>query len=182
MRTLYTNFYKRGRGFTSDDFIATVSKLSGRDYRDFFRRYVTGTAVPPYDEIFGYAGYRLEKATRKLPSLGVNFDATDQGLMVTNVAPDGAAARAGLAAGDVLMKIDDTSVRATPGGGISIANALQGKIDQTVKLSVRRGNEEKTLEARVGSREMSDYKLVEVANPTPEQLKLREGWLKTMAR
>lgn len=182
MRTLYTNFYKRGRGFTAEDFIETVNKLAGRDYHDFFRRYVTGTDVPPYDEIFGYAGYRLEKATRKLPSLGVNFNPTDQGLMVTNVAPDGAAARAGLAAGDVLVKIDDTSVRATPGGGISIANALAGKIDQNVKLSVRRGNEEKTLEARVGSREMSDYKLVEVANPTPEQLKLREGWLKTMAR
>jgi predicted metalloprotease with PDZ domain len=182
MRTAYANFYKRGRGFTSEDFISVVSKLAGRDYRDFFRRYVTGTDAPPYDEIFGYAGYRLEKATRKLPSLGVNFNATDQGLVITNVAPDGAAARAGLATGDVLLKIDDTSLRATPGGGISIANSLAGKIDQTVKLAIKRGNEEKTLEARVGSRETSDYQLVEVVNPTPEQLKLREGWLKTMAR
>jgi predicted metalloprotease with PDZ domain len=182
MRTLYTNFYKRGRGFAPEDFIATVGKLAGHDYRDFFRRYVTGTEVPNYDEIFGYAGYRLEKATRKLPTLGVNFNPTDQGLIVNNLAPDGAAARAGLLAGDVLLKIDDTSLRATPGGGVSLANILQGKIDQTVKLTVKRGNDEKTLEAKVGSRETSDYKLTEVEKPTPEQLKVREGWLKTLPR
>jgi predicted metalloprotease with PDZ domain len=182
MRTLYTNFYKRGRGFAPEDFIATVSKLAGRDYREFFRRYVTGTEVPDYDEIFGYAGYRLEKATRKFPSLGVNFNPTDQGLVVNNIAPDGAAARAGLMAGDVLVKIDDTSLRASPGGGVSLAAILQGKIDQTVKLTVKRGSDEKTLEAKVGSRETSDYKLTEVANPTPEQLKVREGWLKTTPR
>jgi predicted metalloprotease with PDZ domain len=182
MRALYNERYKRGRGFTPEDFIATVGKLAGRDYRDFFRRYVTGTDVPNYDEIFGYAGYRLERATRKFPTLGVNFNPTEQGLVVANLAPDGAGARAGLLAGDVLVKIDDTSLRATPGGGISIANILQGKIDQTVKLTVRRGNDEKTLEAKVGSRETSDDKLTEVASPTPDQLKVREGWLKTMAR
>jgi predicted metalloprotease with PDZ domain len=182
MRTLYTNFYKRGHGFTPEDFIGTVSKFAGRDYRDFFRRYITGTEVPNYDQIFGYAGYRLDKVTRQLPSLGVNFNPTEQGLVVTNLAPDGAAARAGVMTGDVLLKIDDTSLRATPGGGISIASILQGKIDQTVKLNIKRGGDEKTLEARVGSRETNDYRLVEVANPTPDQLKVREGWLKTMPR
>lgn len=61
MRTLYADFYKRGRGFTADDFVAAASRLGGRDYSDFFRRFVNGTEVPPYDEIFGYAGYRVEK-------------------------------------------------------------------------------------------------------------------------
>jgi predicted metalloprotease with PDZ domain len=178
MRALYNERYKRNRGFTPEDFIGEVSRLAGHDYHDFFRRYVTGTEVPNYDEIFGYAGYRLEKVTRKFPTLGVNFSQTEQGLVVNNLAPDGPAARAGLMEGDVLLKIDDTSLRATPGGGVSLANLLQGKIDQTVKLTVKRGNDEKTLEAKVGSRETSDYKLTEVANATPEQLKVREGWLK----
>jgi predicted metalloprotease with PDZ domain len=178
MRALYTDFYKRGRGFTPDDFVNAFGKLAGRDYRDFFNAYVLGTQVPPYDQIFGYAGYRLEKSARNVPYLGVSFNATEQGLEVTDIAPDAAAARAGLVKGDVITALDDTRLRATPGGGFSLANLLQGKIDQTIRLGVKRGTDEKTLEAKVGSRELADYKLVEVANPTPEQLKVREGWLK----
>lgn len=178
MRALYTDFYKRGRGFTADDFVNAFGKLAGRDYREFFTRYVVGTQVPPYDQIFGYAGYRLDKSARKVPYLGVSFNATDQGLEVTDIAPDASAARAGLAKGDVITALDDTRLRATPGGGFSLANLLQGKIDQTIRLSVKRGTEEKTLEAKVGSRELADYKLVEIAQPTPEQLKVRDSWLK----
>ena len=178
MRALYTDFYKRGRGFTPEDFVSALGKTAGRDYREFFTRYVVGTQVPPYDQIFGYAGYRLDKSARKVPYLGASFNATEQGLEVTDIAPDAAAARAGLQKGDVVTSLDDTRLRATPGGGFSLAGLLQGKIDQTVRLGVKRGAEEKTLEAKVGSRELADYKLVEVAQPTPEQLKVREGWLK----
>lgn len=178
MRSLYRDIYKRGRGFAPDEVVSTVSRLAGRDYQDFFRRYVTGTEVPPYDQIFGYAGYRLAKTTRRLPYLGVSFNATEQGLEVTGVAPQTPAERAGLTAGDVILKINDTRLRATPAGSVSLAGVLADKLDQTVKLGIRRGGEEKTLEARVGSRETSDYKLVEVERPTPEQLKVREGWLK----
>jgi predicted metalloprotease with PDZ domain len=182
MRTLYQNFYKHNRGFTPEDFIATTSRLAGRDYREFFRRYVTGTEAPPYDEIFGYAGYRLDKATNKLPYLGVSFNATEQGLEVTDIAPDAPASRAGLMKGDVIVRVDDAPLRAAPASNISLTSVLAGKIDQTVKLSIKRGADEKTLEAKVGSREMSSYRLVEVANPTPEQLKVRKGWLKIAAR
>lgn len=178
MRSLYTDFYKRGRGFTPEDFVSAFGKLAGRDYRDFFTRYVVGTQVPPYDQIFGYAGYRLDKSAHKVPYLGVSFNAAAEGLEVMDIAPDAAGARAGLLKGDVITSFDDTRLRATPGGGFSLAGLLQGKIDQIVKLGVKRGSEEKTLEARVGSRELADYKLVEVSNPTPEQLKVREGWLK----
>jgi C-terminal processing protease CtpA/Prc len=137
-----------------------------------------GTEVPPYDQIFGYAGYRLERASHKSPNLGVRFNATEQGLEIVDVGADTPGARAGLQRGDLVTKIDDARPRSSPGGGFSLTNALEGKIDQTVKLTVRRGGEEKVLEAKVGAREQTDYKLVEVQNATPEQLKVREGWLK----
>jgi predicted metalloprotease with PDZ domain len=178
MRSLYDERYKRGRGFTAEDFVATVSKFATRDYRDFFRRYVASTEVEPYDHIFGYAGYRLDRATNRQPFFGASFNAADAGLEVTDLAPDGPASRAGLQRGDVLTKIDDTTLRATPGGGISIDNVLAGKIDQSIRATVRRGGEEKTFEVKVGAHETGSYKLVEIANPTPEQLKVREGWLK----
>ena len=45
---------------------------------EFAARYVSGTDVPPYDTILGYAGYQLERATRKLPNLGVNLNERGQ--------------------------------------------------------------------------------------------------------
>jgi predicted metalloprotease with PDZ domain len=61
MRTLWRDFYKKDKGFKMDDVISIISRLTKRDYRDFFRRYIQGVEVPPYDEILGYAGYRAEK-------------------------------------------------------------------------------------------------------------------------
>jgi hypothetical protein len=43
-------------------------------YGPSINRYVSGTDVPPYETIFGYAGYQLERVTRKLPYLGVSLD------------------------------------------------------------------------------------------------------------
>jgi predicted metalloprotease with PDZ domain len=182
MRALYDERYKCGRGFTPEDFVSTVGRVAGRDYRDFFRRYAVGTEVPPYDQIFGYAGYRLDRATSRQPSLGASFNAGESGLEVTDLAPEGPAARAGLQRGDVITKIDGAALRSSAGGGVSLAGALANRIDQTVRITVRRGGGEKTLDVKVGSRETGGYKLVEVSNPTPEQSKVREGWLKTAGR
>jgi len=175
MRALYAELYKRGRGFRLDDVLARSSQLAGRDYSNFFRRFVTGIDVPPYDDIFGYAGYRVEKTPNRFPWLGITFNPSDQGLVATSLDADGEGARAGVAIGDVLLKIDDAAVRATVP---ALNQLLRDRIGQTVKLAIRRGNEEKTIDSKVGVVELSNYRLVEVPNPTPDQLRLREGWLK----
>jgi C-terminal processing protease CtpA/Prc len=143
-----------------------------------------GTEVPPYDQIFAYAGYRLDRLQRRQPYIGVSYNTTEQGFEVTDMDADAAAAHAGLQRGDVITKVDGAAVRSSVGGsGASLQRLLDGRIDQTIKITVRRGGEEKTLDVRVGSRpgppESVDYKLAEVSNPTPEQLKVREAWLKT---
>lgn len=175
MRSLYTDVYKRGRGFTPNDVVAQSSRLAGRDYRNFFRRFVTGVDVPPYDEIFEYAGYRVEKTPNRIPWLGIDFTPSDQGLVAANLALDGEAARAGVAIGDVVLKIDEATVRSVVP---ALNQLLRDKIGQTVKLTIRRGNEEKVMDCKVGVVELTNYRLVEMPNPTPVQLRVREGWLK----
>ena len=67
MRSLFTDFHQRGRGFSTDDLIRVVNRITRSSYETFFSRYVSGTDVPPYDTYLGYAGYQLERATRKIP-------------------------------------------------------------------------------------------------------------------
>jgi predicted metalloprotease with PDZ domain len=117
MRALYSGFYQRNKGFTPADLIRTVGTVAGRDYSDFFRRYVDGLEVPPYDSIFGYAGLRNPDHGRVLAYLGILSTVTAQGRRVNAVGParnGSLAGVAGLRAGDVLLAMDGVPIDRVP--------------------------------------------------------------------
>jgi predicted metalloprotease with PDZ domain len=177
MRTLYNEHYKRGKGFTTEEMIAVINRLTKRDYHDFYRRYVWGVEVPPYEEIFSYAGYRAEKMAQQSPRL--DFEATvnpDGDIQLTRVRNGSTAAAAGLQAGDVLVAVDGIEVRR--GFGAAYA-ALTKKIGKTVKVDFKRDGTAKTTEMQVAGDEQAAYRLVEASNPAPQQMKVRDRWLMT---
>lgn len=176
MRTLYLDFYKKGKGFSTEDMISIINRLTRRDYHDFYKRYVWGVEVPPYDQIFGYAGYKAEKAATKQPELGVDATvAPDGNIQVTRVHPNTSAASAGIEAGDVLTSIDTVEVRR---GFQGVFDLLSKKMGQTVKVSLTRRGENKTFEMQVQGTELAGYKISEMPAPTAGQMKVRERWLK----
>jgi predicted metalloprotease with PDZ domain len=176
MRQLYQQSYKKGRGYTTDDVVRIVSQLTRRDYRDFFRRYVWGTEVPPYDEILGHAGYRLEKIVNERPNLGVALEQRPDGVTLSNIARRSPAAYAGLEAGDVLLKLGDLDV--AKNGLTGVRELVASRKGQTVPVAVKRGAEVRQVDLLISIARDVDFKVREVANPTPEQLRLREAWLK----
>jgi predicted metalloprotease with PDZ domain len=173
MRALYADFYQRGRGFSSADLIRVINRIAGKPYEVFFSRYVSGVDVPPYDTIFGYAGYQAVRTTLTFPNLGVNLNERGG---VTGVPPGYDAAAAPLRPGDFITSIDGETLEGRGGG--AVFRMLGNKAGSTVKLKIRRGNDERELDLPVASVEIVTYRLVESASPTPEQLKIREGWLK----
>jgi C-terminal processing protease CtpA/Prc len=132
--------------------------------------------MPPYDEIFSYAGYRVEKTPNTFPWLGVGFQLSAEGTVATSVAPDSEGGRAGIAIGDVFVSIDGAPLQP---GGPPVMALLQGKIGQTVKVAVRRADEQKIFDVRVAAVELTNYRLIETPNATTEQLRLRDAWLRT---
>ena len=169
MRTLFSDFYKRGKGFTTEDMISIINRLTKKDYHDFYRRYVFGTEVPDYDKILGYAGYKLDKTTRQSPVFGFGARNRNGGLTVLAVEPGSPAAAAGIKVGDVITKINGEDVRR------SEFNDLAGK---TIKLTVKRGSQEEELTMNVGSRELNVFSTAELPKPDAKQLRVRESWLK----
>lgn len=176
MRLLYRESYKKGRGYTTDDLIRIINRVTGRDYRDFFRRHVWGTEVPPYDEILGHAGYRLEKIVNERPSLGLGLERKPEGVRLAGVTPGSSAAGAGLEPGDLLLKLGDLDIAAN--GLTGVRELVTSRKGQKIQITVKRGEEVKQAEVTIGMSRDVDYRVVEVSNPTPEQLKLREAWLK----
>jgi len=175
MRALFRDFYQKGHGFTTDDMIGVVNRLTGRDYHDFYRRYVAGVEVPPYDTILGYAGYKLETSSRKTPQLGLELDETSEGMKVTRVDRGGTAYKAGVRNGDVLVSVDDLDLQ---NNAQTVMERLEQRIGSGVKLKIKRAGKEQVVDLQVDSRSEANYKIVEMPSPTPDQLKVREAWLK----
>jgi predicted metalloprotease with PDZ domain len=169
MRALFNNFYKKNKGFTTEDMIAVINDLTKKDYRDFYRRYVFGTEVPDYNEIFGYAGYKLEQGVSKDPFFGFNGRFRSGGFAINSIEPDSPAAAAGLKQNDVIVKINGEDPRGVLFGDVA------GK---TLKLTVDRGGSEMELSLAVGIKENASYSLAEIEKPSAAQMKVREGWLK----
>lgn len=55
-------YYLPGRGYTDADFLKAVNDISGADYTDFFRHYVSGVDELPYDQILAKVGLRLTES------------------------------------------------------------------------------------------------------------------------
>jgi predicted metalloprotease with PDZ domain len=176
MLALYREFYQKGHGFTTEDMIAIINRLTRRDYHDFYRRYVSGVEVPPYDTILGYAGYQARTESTKHPSIGVGLAGTNDGVRITAVVADSPAAKAGLRANDIISSVDGVDVGKDPQ---ILIDRLSQKVGQAVKLAIKRGGKDQVLNLQVGTRSESSYKLAELPNATLDQLKIRDAWLKT---
>ena len=175
MVALYNDFYKKGRGFTTEDMISVVNRLTGKDYHDFYRHYVSGVNVPDYDALLGYAGYQLKKSSVKVPNFDLRIRMSPEGPTIERLTPGSAAEQAGLVPGDVVVSIDGVE---TGRRFYLLGQRLAEKIGQSVPVVVKRNGQIKTLQIKIEGHEESEYKLVEVPKPTPEQLAVRNAWLK----
>ncbi len=149
MRELYQTTYKRGRGFTADDFWGAVRRAAnGRSFDDFARRYVDGRDPYPWPEALRTIALRLERDS--VPRLGVTTAGNPSGAVrVTEVMPGGAGALAGVRAGDLLLKVGDVDVN-DPNFGVKFRAAYAGKAaGSPLPIVVRRGDGTLTLEGRL---------------------------------
>jgi predicted metalloprotease with PDZ domain len=115
MRALYENTYKRGRGFTADDWWGTIAAMTGTRgaaayYADFARRYVDGREPLPVDSILPLAALRVERSTVHEPRLGITMLADTAGVWITSVDPGSAAQAGGLRVDDRLVSVGDVQI------------------------------------------------------------------------
>jgi predicted metalloprotease with PDZ domain len=59
MRYLFENYYRRNRGYRNEDLESVAAEITGRNFKDFFAKYVNGTDELDYNAAFRHAGLRL---------------------------------------------------------------------------------------------------------------------------
>lgn len=114
--------------------------------------FVDGEALPLNEELFGgkraWLGVSLMDLT---PELREHYGASkNAGIVISSVAPDSPAARAGLRVGDVVVSVDGGEVRSSS----ALRKALrQKKEGDAVRIELLRGRARQTVVATVVERE-----------------------------
>ena len=79
MRALFTRFYQRGKGFSTNDLLALLREVGMPDVDGFYQRYINGREPLPYEAVLAKAGITPNRRTVATPFLGVNAPPNDQG-------------------------------------------------------------------------------------------------------
>lgn len=178
MRGLYRSTYKRGKGFTTEEWWAAVSAAAGgRSFADFAARYVDGREPFPWTRIGPLAGilYRAD-STREL-RLGISTIADSSRVFVTNVVPGSAADEAGVEPGDQLIKVGDIEVT-DDNFGMRYRTRYGSDEGAKLPLVIRRKDAERTLQIAVRRELVVNVALEWDPKAGPKALRIREGILK----
>ena len=111
MRSVYRSTYKAGKGFGAADWWGAVSKASGgKNFQDFYNKYVDGREAYPWSTLLPLAGLRIVTDTAMQARIGVNSNIDSTGVHVLAVAPGSSSEEAGVLPGDQLVKIGDLTL------------------------------------------------------------------------
>ncbi len=175
MRRLNTDFAKRNRFFTQADLRNTIAQLApsfaGLD--QFFQDYLAGTKELDFDTYLGYAGLQLLSAEVERGALGFSPTVRPDGAVVVQSVESGSEIkRSGLRKGDFVLQMDGRKL-----GDLEREEFAQIKPGQKFELTVRRDTQVLKFKATAGTRMDTEYRIMEIPNAAPEQLKVRNGWL-----
>ena len=176
-RSLYQSAYKAGRGFTTEQWWATVTKVAGRDiFADFANRYIDGREPFPWARVAPLAGFRAAADTIRDPRLGVGTSSADQKEIVSTVTPGSAAALAGILAGDQLISLGDLKV--DPNFGPAYRARFRTRVGEKIPVVVMRNGQPLTLTLTVRVEEQIDQRLEYDRRPSLKAARIRNGILR----
>jgi predicted metalloprotease with PDZ domain len=169
------SYYLRGRGYTTEEFERVASEVAGFELAEFFRNYVRGVQVLPYDEALRFVGLSLIREQARQPfSAGIVIDwQNKESLTIGVVKPNSPAEKAGLQAGDEIVSLGKKNI-SLENFLVSLARYKQG---DRVPVTVKR--DRRTIQATLllGEPDRFEYRIQERQDATPQQKTLRAAWL-----
>jgi predicted metalloprotease with PDZ domain len=184
MRALYSDYFKRGRNYTPEDFQREAERAAGSSLEDFFKAYVRGREELNYNAALEWVGLRLDTSAPAgsrpaageggyVYPLGATVAQEGERLTVRNVHAGEPAYEQGLNAGDQIVAVD--GYRATR--DFLLARVGEKKPGDSVTLTVFRADELRTFTLKLSARAGVPYRIVAVASPTEQQRRNYQSWL-----
>ena len=169
--------YGPGRAFSENNFFNELVSMTYPEISDFIERYIKGTDKLPLEEYYQYIGITYKENTgydSSKSSLGIALGPIGDELGIVSVRFKDS----GLKAGDIIEKVDNVPL--TFKNVRDIFNGFHNrKIGEHVKFTLKRQNQE--IEITETFRPvLIKHTFTVNPDPTPEQLKLRDIWMKNL--
>jgi predicted metalloprotease with PDZ domain len=174
LRHLYSEFFKKNKNYTPEDYQKTAELMAGKSLEDFFAKYVRGRDEIDFNAILGGLGLRLsENRGKEVAYFGATLRETNGVLTVSGVPNETPAYEQGLNANDQIVAVDGQ--RASQTFLQSYLN--EKKPGDKVKLTVFRFDQLRDIEITLGGRGRASFSIVKVDNPSDEQRRLYSEYL-----
>ncbi|MCA1592963.1 MAG: PDZ domain-containing protein [Acidobacteria bacterium] len=200
MRYLFTEFFKKNRNYTPEDFQRAAEVAAGASLEDFFRRFVRGREELDYNAALEAVGLLLDATSdasgnpaAERAFLGANITregelatlntSSGAGIIRTSTSPDAVVIKSvpagtpayeqGLSAGDQIVAVDGLRVTRD-----SLNTRLEEKRPgDAVTLTIFRADILRTFLIKLGGHAAAIYRIVPVKQPGAEQMKNYQDWL-----
>jgi predicted metalloprotease with PDZ domain len=175
LRAMNTDFAREGKFYRDSlDIRLESEKLTGGSLADFFDNYVGGANPLPYRNLLARAGLELRTLEIVRATLGF-LPQHEPGAPWSVAAVDagGPAAKSGLQVGDEILRWNSSDVPRRPERW-----AAQQKPGDVLRLRVRRGEKEESVEIHLGELREKFFQVAEMSNADERARRLRDGLLR----
>lgn len=178
MRGLYQSTFKRGKGFTTAEWWAAVSRAAGgRSFTEFAEKYIDGREPFPWNTVGVLAGIRLQSDTTRELRLGVNTLSDSSRVFVTAVTRGSAADDAGIEPGDQLLRVGAIEVK-DENFAIQFRARYDSLVGTTIPVVVMRNDAERTVQMQIRRETIVETHLQWDRAASAKALRVRNGILK----
>jgi predicted metalloprotease with PDZ domain len=176
MRYLMETYANKGVGFPEDGFTKAVETVAGSDFREFFEATAQSRKELDYNRYLKQAGLAADVQLQPAGIyVGIEFEPGDGSFpRIKRVVPNSPAERAKLDAGDLLVSMNDERLSFE-----NFRSRLHSHaIGETIRLTVLRS--QRIVNMNIVPVEFQEvrWQVIESSRPTPEQLELKDAWLK----
>ena len=175
MRTLYEAFPASGPGFTTEDLLQTLHRVTGSKFDEFFQQYISGAADYPFEDLFPVVGLEMAPTfTGERAYAGLVLHESNGACAVKSVLSDGPAYAAGVNCGDEIVTLNGRKFKAAEINPHIEQTMAPG---ETVWLQILRRNRLRRIEFNLGTKPNPRWEFRKVASSSQEQRAAYESWL-----
>lgn len=175
MQAMYSTFPESGPGFTTQDLLRILNRVSESKFDDFFQRYIQTPSTYPFEDVFPVVGLDMV-ATFTTPRAysGLSIHESNGACVVRSVLSDGPAYRAGVNCGDEIVSLNGRKYK---------ANEINPHFEQamspgdTVWLQILRRNQLRRIDFKLGTKPNPRWEFRKTASPTGQQRAAYASWL-----
>ena len=175
MRAMYDAFPSTGPGFSTQDMMEMLHRITGARFEEFFQKYIQAAEAYPFEELFPAVGLELVPRNLTLRAYsGLSVQDNNGACVVRSVLSDGPAYLAGVNGGDEIVTLNGRRFKAADINPHLEQTMAPG---DTIWLQLLRRNRLRRVEFKLGTKPNPRWDLRKVSAATKQQRDAYESWL-----